>query len=86
MYKYLLGACISAFLVSPATAGPVSPSEAEDVLEAFGATLTASTAAGEAAHTIDAKLGDLNMTVRLGGCDDTPTCQYAMMFATFDLG
>lgn len=86
MKKFMLSAGLAACLTFAAAADPISPSEAEDVLETYGATLASSTAAGDSAHTIDAKLGDLNMTVRLGGCDETLTCQFAMMFATFDLG
>lgn len=84
--KTALFVTAAAMMAAKAHAGPISPSAAEDVIESYGATLTSSAAAGDSAHTIDAKLGDLNMTVRLGGCDETLTCQYAMMFATFDLG
>lgn len=69
-----------------AAAKPITPSQAEDLLADYGANLSASTAVGEDAHTIDAQIGDINMTVRLGGCDENGFCNYAMMFATFDLG
>lgn len=70
-----------------AHADPITPSQAEDVIEAAGATLSASEASGEFSHAIDARIGDVNITVRLGGCDaDTGLCNYAMMFSTFDLG
>ncbi|MEM5517858.1 YbjN domain-containing protein [Henriciella sp. AS95] len=76
----------AAFLGMTATAQPMTASDAEDVLTNYGATLTSSTAVGEDAHTIDAQIDDINMTVRLGGCDADALCSYAMMFATFDLG
>lgn len=81
--------CLAAATMALAAhAGPITPSQAEDVIEAAGGTLSESRAAGDDSHVIDAKFEDanLNFSIRLGDCDDTGACKYAMMFATFDLG
>lgn len=69
-----------------ASATPVTPNEAEDIIETYGASLIGSSPAGDNAHVIDAKFDTLNFSVRLGDCDAADQCSYAMMFATFDLG
>lgn len=76
----------ASLLAFAAQAEPVTPSAAEDVLEAYGAELQASSVASDSAHTIDARIDDVNITVRLGNCDDADACSYAMFFSTFDLG
>lgn len=84
--RFAIALSAGATVALTAQAAPVSPSEAEDVLEAYGATLTASSGAGENAHTIDATIEGVNITVRLGSCGEDGRCGYAMFFSTFDLG
>ncbi len=86
MKTTLLAIAAAASVSFAAHATPISPSQAEDVIESAGATLTGSQPAGEGSHTIDASLGEVNITVRLGNCAEDDTCGYAMMFSTFDLG
>ena len=84
--KPIVTLAAAAAMTFAAQASPVTPSEAEDVLEAYGATLQGTSVASETAHTIDAEIDGVNITVRLGNCDDTDQCGYVMFFSTFDLG
>lgn len=84
--RFAIALSAAATLGLAAQAGPVTPSEAETVLESYGATLTGSAGVGDTAHTIDATLDGVNITVRLGNCGEDGRCGYAMFFSTFDLG
>ncbi|WP_084395766.1 YbjN domain-containing protein [Henriciella aquimarina] len=85
--RTLIASLAAAGFAFAAQAAPITPSQAEDVVEAAGATLSASEGVGEDAHVIDAKFADmdLNFSVRLGNCDEMDQCGYAMLFSTFEL-
>ena len=81
--KALYAMAAAACLPLAAQAGPVTPSDVEAVLEAYGAEIASST--GQDAHVINARLNDRSMYVRLDECDQFDECGIVVMFTAFEI-
>ena len=83
--KALYAMAAAACLPLAAQAGPVTPSDVEAVLEAYGAEIASSTGVGQDAHVINARLNDRSIYVRLDECDKFNECGIVVMFTAFEI-
>ena len=84
--KYALLAAAAIALPFCAQAKPISTASADGILTQSGLPVEGGWSTSGTARLRDTRTGDIRMTVRLGNCDESDTCQFVMLFATFDLG